>query len=173
MQRLPKSKRKCENNHLSSWVSCRLLFFICWSQIYSLMYNSGHSEKHAIIFVLAPNERGSLEAARWHVSLGKLFWFLSYGMGSMFGLHHQSHRRKALWLSALKIYQQSIHPFGLTHQSFPAIFGVFPKTTTANPLWECVQQAHQAESCMWNYRNTAIFQFLSAEVKICACKHHI
>lgn len=60
------------------------------------MYNSGHSQKHAIIFVLAPNERGSLEAVLWHVSLGELFGFSSYEMGSMFGLHHQSRRQKEL-----------------------------------------------------------------------------
>lgn len=141
MQRLSKSKRKSKNIHWSYWAARRLLFSICWSQMYSLMYNSGHSEKHVIIFVLAPNERQP-----WSSTVARLSWkaILDYGMGSMFGLHQQSRRQKALWLVCIKhLAAELFHPSGLTHQSFPAIlFRVFPKTTPADPT----VRAHAADT---------------------------
>lgn len=159
MQSLSESKRKCKHNHLSFWVSCRLLFFMCWSQIYSLMYNWGHSEKHAIIFVLARSERGSLEAALWHVSLGKLFWFLSYGMGSMFGLHHQSHRQKALWLCIKNLQAEHSIYLDWLIKVFQPFLGYFPKRQQKTHCESiCSRHTMQTAAC-GIAKNSAIFQF--------------
>lgn len=147
--------RKYKSNDLNYWVAPRLLFWIYWSQIYLLKYNLGHSEKQAIIFALAPNERGGLEA---HCGTSLLE---SY---SGFRLMKWDRCLDSIISATDKRRYGFLHLKGTSRAVRPSIWTVSSKASshfqdispTASKSWESMQ-THKAGRYRCNYGKAPVF----------------